>query len=528
MKNGEHEPCIAVFLSIQWIHIVSYANRHDDFLPKDAAPCEHKEETAIMRIRKFIVLPSALLLTLALALWSGADRLPAVFAAETGAKPGLYLRNGSPHPVHTPNRVTGRTLNVVDYGADPRNNSKDDRPAIQAAIEAAKPGDEVYLPSGVYNLLSTLPHDKTAQLELKSGVNLRGQSESGTVLISSLDRVASSKVIKIYGKNNIKLSNLTITSTFNRSFSSDYSRNNPSYGGPDNGIYIGQSNGAGSHHITVDRVTVEKFRVIGIRISNSHDVVVRNSTIRKATDVGGGGAGYGVAVQGTAKMNLAGKPNDTYFNVIENNRFEGPYLRHAVIIQYYAHNNVIRGNTITDTALSSIDLHGEDEYLNEVYGNKIQGPRVGAAISVGNIGGTPPYDHDASGPGNLIHGNVISGAQMGILVYMGSPDTVIRGNVIKDSRIADGEGILIMNAPGTVIESNEIYNNTGPRFWGIKLSEDPGYRGRGKGVPRNVQIHDNRVYQNTGGVIVESGSYIYMRRNHMRNNSTIDYIDARK
>lgn len=476
------------------------------------------------RTLRFLKLSALLVLAVA----AGMPDPAATAAYATGAKPGLYHADGSPHPLHKPNPVTGRTLNVLDYGADPRDNANDDRAAIQAAIEAAQPGDEVYLPNGVYNLRSTMPKDALSQLALKSGVNLRGQSKNGVILRSSLDRVAGSKVIKIYGKQNIKISNLTLTSTFNRSFSSDFNRNNPQAGGPDNGIYIGQSSGVGSSNITIDNIIVEKFKTIGIRVSNSHDVVIRNSTIRQATDVGGGGAGYGVAVQGTAKTNLAGKANDTYFNTVENNRFEGPYLRHAIVIQYYAHHNLIRGNTILNTALASIDLHGEDEYLNEIYGNTIQGPRVGAAIGVGNIGGTAPYDHDASGPGNLIHGNVISGAQMGILVYMGSPDTVIRNNIIKDSDIPDGEGILVLNAPGTVIESNHIYNNKGARFWGIKLSQDPGYRGRGQGIPRHVQINDNRVVANTSGVLVEHGSYIYMRRNDMRNNSGINYLDARR
>ena len=52
--------------------------------------------------------------------------------------------DGSNHPVHQAFVATGRTLNVVDYGADPADNASDDRPAIQRAIDEAVPGDEVF------------------------------------------------------------------------------------------------------------------------------------------------------------------------------------------------------------------------------------------------------------------------------------------------------------------------------------------------------------------------------------------------
>jgi Endopolygalacturonase len=97
----------------------------------------------MMDLRKCLV-PAIYVLS-ALLIWAFAGNPPAVSSAGAG-KPGLYRENGAPHTPHTPNRVTGRTINVLDYGADPRNNSTDDRPAIQAAIQAAKPGDEVYLP----------------------------------------------------------------------------------------------------------------------------------------------------------------------------------------------------------------------------------------------------------------------------------------------------------------------------------------------------------------------------------------------
>lgn len=91
------------------------------------------------------------------------------------------------HPVHSSPTTTGRILNVLDYNADLADNDTDDGIAIQAAINSAEPGDEVYLPSGVYNLNSTL--DTLVNLKLKSGVNLRGEDQSTTILKTSLNKV---------------------------------------------------------------------------------------------------------------------------------------------------------------------------------------------------------------------------------------------------------------------------------------------------------------------------------------------------
>jgi len=69
-------------------------------------------------------------------------------------QPGLREQDGSPHPLHEPQRAVGKTVNIVDFNADPSDNDKDDLGAIRAAILSAVPGDEVYFPAGVYNLKS--------------------------------------------------------------------------------------------------------------------------------------------------------------------------------------------------------------------------------------------------------------------------------------------------------------------------------------------------------------------------------------
>ncbi|MDD9266367.1 cadherin-like beta sandwich domain-containing protein [Paenibacillus sp. GCM10023248] len=442
-------------------------------------------------------------------------------------QPGLTKPDGSPHPVHTPHPVTGATLNVLDYGANPADNGQDDRAAIQNAIDAAASGDEVYIPNGVYNLMSS--PDGFINLKLKSGVNLRGESEAGTILKSSIDDVKNSSVLKSSNQHDLLVSNLTVTSTWNRTFSLDHVTNNPAAGGPDSMIAIANYGENPSYNVTIDHVTVERFRRMAIRIENSHDVVVRHATFRNATDLGGGGAGYGTSIQGMPKVDRLGFDNDTYWNVVEDSTFEGPYLRHGSLIQNVAHNNVLRNNHYNQTKLDAIDLHGELEYLNDVYGNTIENIYTGGGVGLGNTGGTAPSNHSKTGPNNYIHDNVIRNSREGIVVTMGTPDTRIERNIIEQTTtVNNGVGINILNGPGTRIVNNIIRNNTAPGYWGILLEHDNGDQNAGNigaGDPANVLISGNTITGNTGGIYLQKGTDITVAKNILSSNGT-DYLKA--
>lgn len=435
-------------------------------------------------------------------------------------KPGLTKADGSAHTLHTPNPVTGRTLNVLDFGADPADNGQDDRPAIQAAIDAAVAGDEVYIPNGVYNL--TTSPDGLANLFLKSGVNIRGESESGTILMTSLNMVKNSTLFKSAKQHDLQISGMTLTSAWNKAYTTDHKANNPDAGGPDSLIMISNYGEAPSYNVTIQHVTVEKFRRMAIRIENSHDVIVRECTFRNATDLGPGGSGYGVAIQGMPKVDRLGFDNDTLWNLVEDSRFEGPYLRHATLIQNVAHNNTIRNNVFIQTKLDAIDLHGELEYLNEIYGNLVENILTGGAVGLGNTGGTAPTNHSKTGPGNLIRDNIIRNSREGVVVTMGTPDTVIQNNLIENTvAIPGASGINVLNGPGTVIRGNTIRNNTAEGYWAILLEHDNGDANAGyigEGDPEDVVIESNVLTGNTNGIGLFAGKGIRLKGN------TIDSI----
>ncbi|MEF2246987.1 CBM96 family carbohydrate-binding protein [Paenibacillus sp. IITD108] len=444
---------------------------------------------------------------------------------------GMFDNKGNPYPLHTPNAVTGSTINVTDpsYGAIP-DDGLDDTAAINAAIAAALPGDEIYFPNGTYDLISTLSNDATSHIALKNGVNMRGESQSGAILRSHFDRnTANSKVMNAFGLHDIVISYLTLTSTFDGPYSTNHQANNPDRGGPENMIYIEDRLNQPSYNITIDSVTIEKFQRMGVRISKSRDVVVKNSLFQNATDVGGGGAGYGVSIQGIAKVDRLGYANDSRHNVVENSQFVGPYMRHGVLIQFYSHNNEVRHNDFDGMRLDAIDLHGEDEYLNRIDSNQITGVLTGAGIALGNTGGAAPSNHDASGPFNHIVNNTITNSREGIKVHLGSPDTLIEGNTISGTtEPSSSKGIYIQNAPRTIIRNNTITNNTASGFWGIVLEHDNGDANAGnvgKGDPEDIVIEGNTITGNSNGVRIDAGTYTLAASNTISGNLGVDFVD---
>ena len=44
-------------------------------------------------------------------------------------------------------------------------------------------------------------------------------------------------------------------------------------------------------------------------------------------------------------------------------------MRQGVLLQYSAHHNLVESNTVVRTTYDAFDLHGEDEYGNELRSN---------------------------------------------------------------------------------------------------------------------------------------------------------------
>jgi len=461
-------------------------------------------------------------------------KLVILFAATLGSLwaqpafnlPGFFNEDGSVHDILDPIWPWGDTVNVLDYGADILDNDFDDRPAIQAAVNAAGSGDLVYFPNGVYNMKSTHTSSSNAHIILSDGYHLHGESMENTILKSqfplSVNQNETSRTVKLQGLYAVTIKNLTFTSDFSGTYYTDRVNNNPDRSAPGVHLYIDDSGSTPSRRIVVENCIFEKYRAMAIRLANSSDCIVRNSHFRLATDVGGGGSGYGISVQGNGHDNDSyGQARDSRYNLIESNTFTGPQIRHGVVVQYYSHNNLIRNNTFDATTMDAMDLHGEDEYNNELCYNIVTDVTLGGGVGIGNTGAA----HDASGYYNYIHHNTFSNCREGVKVYLESPYTRIEHNIIEGFNVSGSKGIYILNGPRTTIKNNTIRYNTASGFVGIYLKHDGGTLGDYDGDPDSVWIDSNQVFYNTNGIWIEQGTSIfYGPDNNVHDNAESDTL----
>ncbi|WP_181312977.1 right-handed parallel beta-helix repeat-containing protein [Nocardioides campestrisoli] len=410
---------------------------------------------------------------------------------------------GGPAPSRsTPEPPAGVAYDVTELGADPEPGTGDDAPAIREALAAAEAGDEVVLPAGVYDLHSAHPDDEDANLLLADGVRLRGAGDDATVLRTSFDGEDDSAVVRGLGVEDSTVSDLAITSGHAGGLGSDPEEEGPG-GGPAYGVQIGEDDGEGSRGALVEDVSVERFQRHGITVKASREVTVTGCRVADATSVGPGGSGYGIAVEGPADQRDPEADDDSRDNVVVGNHLDGTHLRHGILLQFATHDNLVADNTITGGVLDAIDLHGEGEYDNEIRGNTIT--EVGAAaIALGNPGGTK-HEHDASGEGNWVHDNRLVGNEQGVVVVLGTPETLVEDNEIVGER-GSVAGVELRHAPGTVVRDNTITGDgVGDGFWAVVLAEDGGTDGRGAGIPTDVVVTGNRITGDGNGIDVHAG-----------------------
>ena len=366
-------------------------------------------------------------------------------------------------PFESPDAVSGSTVSILQYGATPGNPADDDAVAIQRAINAAKPGDMVYIPNGTYHVKS--------MIMLKTGVSVAGQSRDGTILAGSYSASPYAVMYAAPGVNNLTLSSFRLGVASGKPYMA--------------GVRLGNTGGAVVSRIAVSNLLVEQFQRFGIQVQNGKFVLVDSNIIRNATALDGDGSGYGVIIDQSGSNN----------NWVKNNLI-GPTIRHGILLQYRANHNLIEHNTVTGTVSGSIDLHGEDEYSNEISYNLVSncvrnGTSVspnGGGIEVGEFSGVAGTTllHDNSGPYNWIHHNEVSNCTYGFRITNNSNYTYVEDNSFHDNLVSgihadlaplnnlllarnqvfdNGNGIVLNNVTKAVIQDNKITDNTGYGLW---------------------------------------------------------------
>lgn len=379
-------------------------------------------------------------------------------------KPGLYNTDGTPHTLPNEFTATGNRINVIMFGAKANDKTFDNTTAVESAITASKEGDTIYFPEGTYYFSGhtlTKPYVSHISVLNKKKLVIAGAS-SKTTLVSLFDSETnlnnSTATLTILNSSDITISNLQFTAEVPEDKMPkdlDTSRNNPEGNqyAPQSQIVVANTDPIEvTSNIVIKDCKISYFQQNGILLRRTQDCQVLSCEIDNATDIGGTGAGYAICISGDGheSFNMVGSNMDSRYNLVKGNKIKGPYLRHAIILSYVTHNNLIDQNEIDHCQDEPLDLHGEDEFLNVFTKNKVVDCTQGA-VGLGNPGST----HDATGPGNVIYGNEISGCNGGIQVSYGTPDTYIYNNEIKQCQ-NNSTAIRIIYGPNTSVRNNVI------------------------------------------------------------------------
>ena len=104
--------------------------------------------------------------------------------------------------------------------------------------------------------------------------------------------------------------------------------------------------GKASSQVLVENLSIRRFERHGISVKASREVTLSGNYISEATAVGPGGQGYGIAIEGSRDQHDPDAANDSRHNVVIGNTFDGRHLRHAILLQFPTHNNLVAENTI--------------------------------------------------------------------------------------------------------------------------------------------------------------------------------------
>ena len=374
--------------------------------------------------------------------------------------------------------ITGATVNVLDYGADPTG-SADSTSAIQAAIAT---GLDVYVPDGTFKLTSALT------------LTTSNQSIFGNGAKSYLKQTISD-VNTFYGSglSNVTISNLRVTPA-------------PGHASVDNAaITFNASNYCVVDNVTVDYNSASAFH--GIWLVNSSNNRITNNLFLNAPGTNGV-----IFTAGGADIVFTELSS---YNIIDNNQCVSGNV-YGINITTNTNGNTV-GNHITNNTVSNCTAYGIILYGGDP--NKYIGSSVISNNIVKNITGgaltivSPPEKWFGAGiylngvVNSTISNNVVedtclqtTASSLPIGAICGTQNAnIVTGNVIRNSSkvgiyFSSGNAASTFPEPINVsaIVSNNIINSTVED--GIKM-----YNGR------RVTVEGNSLYSiGTSGITVDT------------------------
>jgi len=290
---------------------------------------------------------------------------------------------------------------------------------IQSLIDAAEPGDTIYIPSGVYygNVLIYKPI--TLIGENKEDTCINGDGSAYTVCITADDVKIQGFTIKGgYGQ----IAEIFVTNSKNSIISENIIDNEHI------GIDVEYSSNIEISYNNITRVyagifcsfSCSNIKIIGnyicaawwtsIYLGYIDDNVVTNNVLRNSSYLGLIFFGENNIISRNiiennkeVGINVLGSNNEILENDIRNNQ-------QGISIKNMAYSNTISKNNITNNNHAGIISYGSD--LNVISKNKIEGNHIGVSLSVWEIDNWPdPPINDSSDFNKVYHNNFINNDQ---------------------------------------------------------------------------------------------------------------------
>ncbi|MHA6480837.1 NPCBM/NEW2 domain-containing protein [Paenibacillus sp. strain BS8-2] len=387
--------------------------------------------------------------------------------------PGAYASGGA----------SGTVKSIIHYGAN-GTDALDDKAAIQAAVDAASPGDTVLIPKGTYYL--------SGSVQGKSGVIIKGEKRDQSIVkfVSESDTF----MIHLQNVTGATVSDLTLD-------------------GNSSMIAMSAVAMSGGKSNTVNNVRVKDFTAVdgfgphALFVDNSTYATISNNIITNigTASIWGAGvrAGWGSAhatiegnvIENTGRGGILVNDNSPWA-IVRGNKVKGSGLKeHGLAIELHTNvdNSIIEDNQV-DTWISAVRSS-----KIAVRRNLIQ-PKDGR---VGNIGLEIMAD-DTITTDNIVDG----GQQVGIQQSPGTGHQYWGYNVIKDMVMwgmqLQGEG------SGQIEQFQYFYRNSFIKTQeGNPKANYPGYDGNGiriHGSSQNLSFDSNIISGNGRKAIEITGA----------------------
>lgn len=391
-----------------------------------------------------------------------------------------------------------------------------DYQTIQAAVDAASPGQVIKVAAGVYTGVS-VRNALTQVVYLSKTVTIQGgykpgdwQTPNPIIYRTTLDAQGQGRVMYIAGAVSPTLSGLTLT------------------GGNAAGLGGGklERDSGGGLYVLTASVTLREMRLFsntagmggGIYLQDSPAVIQNSHIFSNIAEDGGG-------------LCLIYSPAHLSDNLVSFNHAE----RGAGLSLLNSEAELIGNRVISNVSVASRAEFGGGLFLESsqarLKNNLIGGNEASSGGGVYLIGSPARLESNTiisntgrNGGGGLsltysmatITGNIISGNYAydgGGLYLEGSDKALIRANLISHNQAGRGGGLWLMQSDQTTLSDNQIISNTAAGMGGgvyFKLSVNR--------LSGNI-LNGNLSHGNGGGLSITDGSQVTLDKNFIQSNA---------